>query len=139
MARILIIDDNLLCRTLLREIIGGGGHEVVGEAADGLLAPQLVRALRPDLVTLDLVMPGRNGLTVLPHLIKIDPSLAVVVCSASLDAVRVIAAIRTGAKGFIVKPFKPASVLDAVGSALRDSAVHESALPLSNGLRAFMR
>lgn len=138
-ARILIVDDNLLCRSLLREIISGAGHEVVGEAVDGFEAPQLVRALRPELVTLDLVMPGRNGLTVLQHLLTIDPWLPVVVCSASLDSVRVISAIRIGAKGFIVKPFTPNSVLDAVRSALRDAGVHEAALPLSNGLRAFAR
>jgi two-component system, chemotaxis family, chemotaxis protein CheY len=117
-ARILIVDDNLLCRTLLRRILTDGGHEVVGEAPDGVHAPACVHELRPELVTLDLVMPGRSGLATLEHLLMVDPSLAVVVCSASLDQRRVIAALRLGAKGFVVKPFSQQTVLDTVHDAL---------------------
>jgi len=118
LARILIVDDNLLARTLLRDILTGAGHDVVGEARDGLQAPACVRELHPDVVTLDLVMPGRSGLTTLPHMLMVDPSLAVVVCSASLDQSRVIDALRLGAKGFIVKPFDRQTVLDGVRDVL---------------------
>ncbi|MGO9975947.1 MAG: response regulator [Solirubrobacteraceae bacterium] len=118
MARILIVDDSLLCRSLLRDILRDGGHEVLGEARDGLEAPDLVRELGPELVTLDLVMPGRGGLATLQHLLMIDPSLVVVVCSASLDAERVIASMRGGALGCIVKPFDHETVLGAVSDAL---------------------
>jgi two-component system, chemotaxis family, chemotaxis protein CheY len=121
MARIVIVDDNLLCRTLLRRILSDAGYEVVGEAQDGLEAPAQVHELRPELVTLDLVMPGRSGLTTLEHLLMVDPSLTVVVCSASLNQHNVITALRLGAKGFIVKPFNPEAVLDAVHGALADS------------------
>ncbi len=118
MASTLIVDDNLLIRTLLRKILGDAGHEVIGEADNGLTAAGLVRGLRPELVTLDLVMPGRRGLETLRHMLMIDSSLTVVVCSASLDEPNVLRAIQNGAKGFIVKPFNRVSVLKNVNAAL---------------------
>jgi two-component system, chemotaxis family, chemotaxis protein CheY len=118
-ARILIVDDNLMIRTLLRDILTSAGHEVVGEARDGLEAPTLLHEHRPDLVLLDLVMPGRDGLTTLNHMRMIDPMLVVIVCSASLDQKKVIRALQLGAKGFIVKPFNRDSVLAAVQDVLR--------------------
>ena len=117
----MIVDDNLLIRTQLSEILTVAGHEVVGEANDGLQAPAVVHDLSPDLVTLDLVMPGRPGLETLRHLMMIDPSLLVVVCSASLDQHRVIQALQLGAKNFIVKPFSRETVLSSVAEALRSS------------------
>ncbi len=120
MARILVVDDSLLTRKVLREILVDAGHDVVGEARDGLEAPVRVRQLHPDLVTLDLVMPGRGGLATLQHLLMLDPSLAVVVCSASLDQNKLITALRLGARGFIVKPFDQQTVMNAVSCALRD-------------------
>lgn len=118
LARIVIVDDNLMIRTLLREILDGGDHEVVGEADDGVQAESRVRALRPELVTLDLGMPVRGGLESLPYLLAVDPSLTVVVCSAFLDRPRVIAALRAGAIGFVAKPFDRQSVLAGVDDAL---------------------
>ncbi|MGO9899594.1 MAG: response regulator [Solirubrobacteraceae bacterium] len=128
MARILIVDDNLLIRSLLHDILSAGGHEVVGEAKDGIEAPARVRDLRPDLVTLDLVMPGRSGLPTLEHLMTLDHSLPVVVCSAFLNKNHVLDALRLGAKGFIVKPFDHESVLNAVSGALGGSGVVAPAL-----------
>ncbi len=122
-ARTLIVDDSLLCRSLLGEILRDAGHEVVGEAADGLQAPQRVRELQPELVTLDLVMPGRDGLLTLRHLLMIDPALVVIVCSAALDAQRVLGAVRLGAKGFIAKPFTRSSAREVVEHALDGSSV----------------
>jgi two-component system, chemotaxis family, chemotaxis protein CheY len=125
LARIMIVDDSLMIRTLLREIFSSAGHEVVGEAADGLDAPLRVRELGPDLVTLDLVMPGRKGLTTLEHLLIVSPGLAVIVCSASLNQRTVLQALRLGARDFIRKPFDRTSVLDAVGRALGHPGVPE--------------
>jgi two-component system chemotaxis response regulator CheY len=122
MARIVIVDDNLMIRRLLGDILSSGGHEVVGEAHDGLHAETSVRRLRPELVTLDLVMPRRGGLDALPALLAIAPQLVVVVCSASLDQRRVIAALRLGAKGFVVKPFDRESVLTNVADTLSRAA-----------------
>jgi two-component system chemotaxis response regulator CheY len=118
MARVLIVDDSLMIRTLLREILASGGHEIVGEASDGLQAEASVHRLLPDLVTLDLVMPVRGGLDSIPYLLQADPSLAVVICSASLDQRRILTALRHGAIGFIVKPFDRQSVLANLDEAL---------------------
>jgi two-component system chemotaxis response regulator CheY len=128
LARILIVDDNLLIRSLLHDILSGGGHEVVGEAKDGMEASARVLDLRPDLVTLDLVMPGRSGLPTLDDLMALDHSPLVVVCSANLTKSRVLDALRLGAKGFIVKPFDHESVLNAVNGALGGSRVVAPAL-----------
>ena len=128
-ARVVIVDDSLLIRTQLRTIFSDGQFEVIGEAEDGLEAPGRVRKLRPDLVTLDLVMPGRDGLTTLEHLLMVDPGLAVIVCSASLDERRVIAALRLGAKGFITKPFDRDTVLDTAREALRGSIENDREPP----------
>jgi two-component system, chemotaxis family, chemotaxis protein CheY len=117
-ARIVIIDDSLLIRTLLSEILTEAGHEVVATASDGLSAPSIVQEHMPDLVTLDLVMPGRDGLVTLKHLLIHDALLPVVVCSASLDQRRVVQALRLGARGFVVKPFTRGTVLAAVDEAL---------------------
>ena len=122
MARIVVVDDNLLIRRQLSDILTEAGHEVVGEADDGLQAPGCVHDLQPDLVTLDLVMPGRNGIETLRHLLLIDPSLPVVVCSATLDQDKVIQALQLGAKGFIVKPFSAETVLNGVQDALAPAA-----------------
>jgi DNA-binding response OmpR family regulator len=81
----------------------------------------MMRQLTPDLVTLDLVMPGRDGLTTLRHLQLIDSSVPVVVCSASLAESKVIAALHAGAKGFTAKPLEPGKVLDAVREVLGSS------------------
>ncbi len=84
MARILVVDDNLLIRTLVREILSGAGHEVLAEAGDGDEAIKRYLALRPDLVTLDLVMPRRDGLATLAELRHLDPRARVIICSAWL-------------------------------------------------------
>jgi two-component system chemotaxis response regulator CheY len=139
-ARILTVDDSMMIRMLLREILSNGGHEIVGEASDGVQAEAMVRKLRPDLVTLDLVMPTRGGLDTLPYLLGIDPALPIVVCSASLDQHRVLAALRHGAVGFIVKPFDRESVLSNVHGALAQAAASASRpdvpppLPSTGGL-----
>jgi two-component system, chemotaxis family, chemotaxis protein CheY len=121
LARIVIIDDSLMIRTQLDEIFSSAGHEVIGLGPDGLDAPRLVRELRPDLVTLDLVMPGRDGFATLAHLLLINPGIAVIVCSASLTQRRAIRALRLGAADFIRKPFDRETVLDVAGRALSRS------------------
>ena len=116
-----MVDDNLLIRTLLGEILGGGGHEVVGEAADGDAALEGIAKTRPDLVTLDLVMPKRDGFATLAELRARNRSIAVVVCSAWLTKPRVTRALSLGASGFISKPFDRASLLSVVEQILSQS------------------
>ena len=118
MARIFIIGDNLLIRTLLREILSDAGHEVIGDAQNGPQAMSRVLELRPKLVILDVVLLRRSGLSTLEHLLKIDPALVLVVCSALLEPRNAIGALQLGAKGFILKPFNGQAVLYSVHDAL---------------------
>lgn len=121
MARILVVDDNLLIRTLLREILTDGGHEVLAEAANGEQAVTNAVAMRPELITLDLVMPGRDGLETLAQLRHYDPRVRVIVCSAWLTGPRVTTALRLGASGFVAKPFDRQTLLATVEQALAEA------------------
>lgn len=135
MARVLIVDDNLLVRTLLREILEHGGHMVAGEAHDGLEVGCLVRGLDPDVVILDLVMPRRDGLAALDDVTRIAPTVPVLICSAALTAPRVVRALQLGARGFISKPFDRESVLGALQAVAEDRLAYPPTVsaPLNPG------
>src|SRR5690606_16088287 len=112
MGRILIVDDTLFMRTLLKNILFSGGHDIVGEAGDGDEAIAKYQELKPDLVTMDVVMPKVNGIEALKGIKTIDPNAKVVMCTAVGQEQMVKLAIKTGAKGYIVKPFQAPKVLE---------------------------
>jgi two-component system chemotaxis response regulator CheY len=112
--RILIADDALFMRNMLREIFVKAGFQVVGEAANGVEAVERYHELRPDLVTMDIVMPLKSGIEALQQITSEDPDARVVMCSALGQEALVIEAVQAGAKDFIVKPFKEERVLDVV-------------------------
>lgn len=112
--RILIADDALFMRNMLREIFVKAGFQVVGEAANGVEAVERYHELRPDLVTMDIVMPLKSGIEALQQITREDPDARVVMCSALGQEALVIEAVQSGAKDFIVKPFKEERVLDVV-------------------------
>jgi len=117
-ARILIVDDAANVRSNLRRWLEGAGHEVVGEAEDGTGAVALFQEQRPDLVTLDLVLPGMAGLHVLRNIAETVPGLPVVVLSA-LDGEKFISqALEAGAVDYLCKPLDRDRVLMAVDKAL---------------------
>ena len=120
--RVLITDDAAFMREMRREIIAEGGYEVVAEAADGEEALERFNEHHPDVVTLDIVMPGKSGLEVLRELMALDPSACVVMCSALGQEALVMEALEAGAKEYIIKPFKPDQVLGALNEALQKSA-----------------
>jgi two-component system chemotaxis response regulator CheY len=91
---------------------------VVGEAGNGAEAVDRWQELRPDLTTLDITMPEKDGLAALKDIITIDPSARVIMCSALGQESKVLESIKLGAKDFVVKPFQPDRVLDAVAKAL---------------------
>jgi two-component system chemotaxis response regulator CheY len=116
--RVLIVDDALLIRQMLRSILTRSDYQVVGEAADGDEAVNRFRELRPDVVLLDIMMPTVDGMTALRQILAVDPAARVVMCSA-LDQKHVIGqALDAGARDFINKPFTPESVRDAVRRAM---------------------
>jgi len=118
MARVLVVDDAAFMRKMVSDALAKGGHEVVGEAANGGEAVARVQELKPDLMTLDITMPEKDGLTALAEIVAADPSARVVMCSALGQEAKVLEAIKLGAKDFVVKPFQPDRVIEAVGKAL---------------------
>ena len=118
MARVLVVDDAAFMRKLLSDALASGGHEVVGEAGNGTEAVTRWQELRPELTTLDITMPEKDGLAALAEIMAIDPTARIVMCSALGQEAKVLEAVKLGAKDFVVKPFQPARVLEAVGKAL---------------------
>lgn len=113
--RVLVADDAAFMRQMIREIIEPEGFEVVGEATDGLEVVETYQKLHPDLVMLDIVMPKCSGIDALRRILAADRSARIVMCSALGQESLVQEALQAGARGFIVKPFKP----DAVVATLR--------------------
>ena len=111
---VLICDDALFMRTMVGDILREAGFEVVGEAATGVQAVERYGALRPDLVTMDIVMPDMGGIDAVREITRLDPGARVLMCSAMGQQALVIEAMAAGARDFVVKPFQPSRVLEAV-------------------------
>lgn len=105
--RVLICDDSLLMRKLVADTLLADGWIVVGEASNGREAVEMYESLKPDAVTMDIVMPHYDGLFALPRILQNDPDAKVVVVSALAQTKMISEAIRAGAQDFIVKPFMP--------------------------------
>ena len=118
MARILVVDDAAFMRKMVSDALVKGGHEVVGEAGNGTEAIARFQELKPEVTTLDITMPEKDGLTALREIIELDPSAKVVMCSALGQESKVLESIKAGAKDFVVKPFQADRVLEAIGKAL---------------------
>jgi two-component system chemotaxis response regulator CheY len=99
---------------MISDILSQAGFEVVGEADSGLQAVEKYRQLKPDLVTMDIVMPDMGGIEAVREICKSDPEARILMCSAMGQQALVVEAIQAGAKDFVVKPFQPSRVLEAV-------------------------
>jgi two-component system chemotaxis response regulator CheY len=117
--RVLIVDDALLIRQMLRTILVRAHYDVVGEAADGAEAVQRYMELRPDVVLLDIMMPLMDGVEALREIVAHDPDARVVMCSALDQKAVVNEALAAGARDFINKPFTPDNVREAVTKAVQ--------------------
>jgi two-component system, chemotaxis family, chemotaxis protein CheY len=118
MARVLVVDDAAFMRKMVTDALTGGGHEVVGEAGNGAEAVARYQELRPDVMTLDITMPEKDGITALQEIIAVDPDAKVIMCSALGQESKVLESIKLGAKDFVVKPFQADRVLGAVAKAI---------------------
>lgn len=116
--RILITDDAMFMRVTLKNILTQNGFEVVGEATNGVESVDMYQKLKPDLVTMDITMPEMDGLEALKKIRELDPNARVVMCTAMGQKNMVVDAIQSGAKDFIVKPFQPDRVVDALNKLL---------------------
>jgi DNA-binding NarL/FixJ family response regulator len=122
--RILLVDDHPLTRSALAGLLTQHGFDVVGEAADGEEAVEAAARLEPDLILLDLSMPGLDGLSALPRLRAAAPRCEVVVLTASGTEENLLGAIRGGAAGYLLKSEPPERIVDF----LRGVAQGEAAL-----------
>ena len=111
---ILIVDDAAFMRMMIKDILTKNGYNVVGEAENGAKAFDKYNELKPDLVLMDITMPEVDGIKALKNIKAADPSATVIMCSAMGQQAMVIESIQAGAKDFIVKPFQPDRVLEAV-------------------------
>jgi two-component system, chemotaxis family, chemotaxis protein CheY len=111
---VLVCDDAIFMRTMIGDILTQAGFEIVGEAESGLQAVQKYRDLKPDLVTMDIVMPDMGGIEAVREICKQNPDAKILMCSAMGQQALVVEAIQAGAKDFVVKPFQPSRVLEAV-------------------------
>lgn len=122
--RVLIVDDHPLTRDALAALLAQQGFDVVGEAAEGSDAIAKAGLLKPDIVLLDLTMPGMDGLTALPQIREIAPESEVVVLTASDSEENLLAAIRSGASGYLLKTEPP----EQIAAFLRGVARGDAAL-----------
>ncbi len=117
MAKVLVVDDAMFMRKVVTDALISGGHEVIGEAANGHEAVDRYKQLRPDVVTLDITMPEMDGLAALREIMAVDPEARVVMCSAVGQESKVLEAVKAGARDFVVKPFGAERVLAAISQA----------------------
>ena len=114
MPTVLIVDDALFMRMMLKDILTKNGFVVVGEAETGEEAISKYSALQPDLVTMDIVMPKTDGIDAVRSIIKLDPKARVVICSAMGQQSLVQEALENGACDYIIKPFSPSKVVEVM-------------------------
>ena len=116
--RVLIVDDAEFMRIMIKDILVKNGYEIAGEAIDGTGALQKYKELAPDLVTMDITMPEMDGVDTVKAIIEYDPDAKIIMVSAIGQQAIVIDAIQAGDKDFIVKPFMPERVIEAITKVL---------------------
>lgn len=116
---VLTVDDSKFMRNIIKNALEKVEFKVVAEASSGEEAVELYKELEPDIVTMDLTMPGIGGLKALEKLKEIDSDIRVIICSAMSQEPLVIEAMRSGAKEFIVKPFSEDRIIRAARNVLK--------------------
>lgn len=112
--KIIVCDDTKFMRATLKDALEKEGYEVIDEAENGEILIEKYKKLKPDLIVMDITMPVMDGISALSHIMEIDPNAKAVICSAMGQDEVVIKAIKTGAKDFIVKPFKNERLIESV-------------------------
>ncbi len=121
MSKVLIVDDSIMSRNLLKNLLLEAGHNVVGEAVDGEKGFKMYLELKPDVVTMDITMPNMNGIDSLKKIIKHDPRAKVIMITALGQANKILEALSNGAKNYVTKPFESKKVLTAINEVLEEA------------------
>ncbi|MGI5901190.1 MAG: response regulator [Desulfitobacteriia bacterium] len=116
---VMLVDDAAFMRMMLKDILSNNGYQIIGEAENGVVAVEKYMELKPDITVMDITMPEMDGLQAVKEIRARDPQARIIMCSAMGQQSMVIEAIQSGAKDFIVKPFKADRVLEAVAKALK--------------------
>lgn len=119
MAKILIVDDSRMSRKMLRTILEGIGHTIIGEACNGSEGLKLFKELKPDAVTMDITMPEMDGICCLQEIMKVDREAKVIMITAAGQSTKLMDALKHGAKEFICKPYEPEQIINAMNEVLK--------------------
>ncbi|MBE0446793.1 MAG: response regulator [Actinobacteria bacterium] len=118
MKRVLVVDDAVFMRTMIKDILTRNGFTVVGEAATGVEAVDKYNYLKPDLVTMDITMPEMDGISALKIILENDVDARVVMVSAMGQEKLIFEALGAGAVDFITKPFQPNKIIKTLTNSL---------------------
>ncbi len=116
--KIIVVDDAPIIRLMLKDILQYSGYEVACECGSGKEAVEKFKEIKPDLVTMDIIMPQKDGIEALEEILKLDPNAKVVMVTAIDQRESLMRAIKAGAADYIVKPFENDRVLSAVKNAI---------------------
>jgi len=112
--KVMVVDDTAFMRMMMRNILEDLGHEVVGEASNGVQAVQMYQQLRPHLVTMDITMPEMDGVSAVKKIKQMDPGAKIIMCSAMGQRDMVLDALFNGASDFVVKPIQKDRMIEAI-------------------------
>jgi two-component system chemotaxis response regulator CheY len=116
-SNIMVVDDSMFMRKVLKSMLTKLGHTITCEAAEGREAVSRYKQFRPDVVTMDITMPGMDGLTALKEIIAFHPEAKIIICSAIHYQSLVIQGLRAGASDFIGKPIERVQLMEAINHA----------------------
>lgn len=114
MARILLVDDSLFLKRMVKDIVTSFGHSVVGCASDGKEAIQQYAKLKPDLVFMDITMEKMSGIEAVRNIVDIDQDARIIMCSAMGQQSMILEALQAGARDFVVKPFQKERLRESI-------------------------
>lgn len=120
--RVLVVDDSLTIRTIIKKVLKGLGYEDVAEAADGVLAIAAYQECRPDLMLVDWNMPNMDGLTLVKKIREVDKCVKILMVTTEAEKNRVVTAIQAGVNNYVIKPFTPDALKDKIDQTLAKQA-----------------
>jgi two-component system chemotaxis response regulator CheY len=125
MSQVMVVDDSMFMRKVIKGMIIKMGHTVSCEASEGREAVANFRKFRPDVVTLDITMPGMDGITALKEILIIDPNAKIILCSAIYSQSLVIQALRVGACDFMDKPLQYEKLMETIQHAVQGNCSNQ--------------